>query len=614
MKCKRLIAGVGVIAAALALAGCENVANRSTIDRITPIPQLTQNAESTGKEETARGGAVAIHLDAQQRLVLATAKGYCAEPSPDALAAYVATLGVGATTPSTAEAAVSFANALQGSAASIGLRTQSITLMRDALYRMCEAANNGNLDDIHVANLLRRSQDLTAVILAVEQLTGAVAANQVILTPESSADASANLTANQQLLDKQRQTVQTHENAVEAAQNELVDAEATRDRAEAQYNIKKQAFDEAYDNAAAPDPAPADPPSADQPAAAAAGSPAGPVAASPSVEANRLSVLEAETEEAKSTLEKAEERVKGAEPHLALAQQRLEDAEEVLRAIETSRNVALTNVTSTTRSSGQFSSVEQRNKLDDKSTEAISKAVTKMVNTVVRKEYIRELCVSYVISDREFRQGKSKERQQLIAAVSREIDAATVAAGSAKTNYMSAAEGAITANKAHLSAIAAFDEAQSRANELSGVMKQENAEVLRLTNELRGLSEQSEGRAAEPAGESTQTSTAKARVEEDLRQTRADARQARAAASQAEAEARQAEANAYQTEVDLTTAKGKRDLARQVANEEKQQLEILRVRIDELVERADKALASKDVSSVAETICRRLILPPNSSE
>ena len=50
--------------------------------------------------------------------------------------------------------------------------------MRDAFYRICEASNNGNLNDLEVATLLRRSQDLTAVVLAVEQLTRGVSNGQ----------------------------------------------------------------------------------------------------------------------------------------------------------------------------------------------------------------------------------------------------------------------------------------------------------------------------------------------------------------------------------------------------------------------------------------------------
>lgn len=57
--------------------------------------------------------------------------------------------------------------------------------MRDALNRMCEAYGNGAIGEAQVVTLLNRSQDLTAVIFAVEQLTGAVTANQFAVTGSS---------------------------------------------------------------------------------------------------------------------------------------------------------------------------------------------------------------------------------------------------------------------------------------------------------------------------------------------------------------------------------------------------------------------------------------------
>jgi hypothetical protein len=170
-------------AIAVSLAGCANI---HTIDRVT---RLSSVAES-GK---------AIHLDAQQRLVIVRANSYCAEPSPDAMSAYASALGLGISDPT--KRAASLSNALGSSAASIGLRTQSITLMRDALYRMCEANANQAISGVSVEMILRRSQDLTAVIMAIEQLTGAVTANQAILSGSSGSSASASLMANQQLLD-----------------------------------------------------------------------------------------------------------------------------------------------------------------------------------------------------------------------------------------------------------------------------------------------------------------------------------------------------------------------------------------------------------------------------
>src|SRR6186713_3517140 len=89
----------------------------------------------------------AIHLDAQQRVVMVGRNGvYCAEPSPDAIAAYAQAAALGVSIPG--QGAGSGAGASQSDVASIGLRTQSITLMRDALYRLCEASANDTVSSI----------------------------------------------------------------------------------------------------------------------------------------------------------------------------------------------------------------------------------------------------------------------------------------------------------------------------------------------------------------------------------------------------------------------------------------------------------------------------------
>ena len=606
MKRTRFVAIVGVIVPSIVLASCQNSANRLTIERATPIPQLIQkDKQSNVEDKRAEGGAIAIHLDAQQRLVLVTARGYCAEPSPDALSAYVATLGLGAATPS--EAAASFASALQGSVASIGLRTQSITLMRDALYRMCEAANNGKLDELQVARFLRRSQDLTAVVLAIEQLTGVVAANQVILTPQSSADASANLVANQQLLDQARQTVETHKQAVKAAQDELAAAQLIRNNAKAENDNKQTAYKVANEKANASDTSPTNTPGS-PPQEPAPENPSQKPAAEGPKETDRLSQLEAEAKEAKSALETAEKLVKGAKSHLALVKQRLKDAEEVLKVIETSRNAALTNATSDTQSSGQFSSMQQRNKLDQGSTEAISKAVTKMVSEVLAKDDTAELCVSYVISDRALRQGQ----QQIMASADKEVASATIAAANARKTAVGAEKVVIAKDEAHLSAIAAFEAAQNRANILKNAAEKERLDVRQLNQqETPTVSNE-----VKSEGERTETSAEKTGVEEKLREAEAKAREAEAKAREAEAKAREAEAkarelevNARKAEIELATAEKLRDLAREAANEEKKELERLRARRDKLVQGATTVAASEKIGDLAKSICEQLLLP-----
>ena len=131
MRSKQTIAIAGSMLVALTLVGC---ATLQTVGRTTDIKD-----------------GIAIHLDAQQRLVLARADKYCAEPSPDALSAYVGSLGLGVSSPG--QGAASLVKSLQSATGSIGLRTQSITLMRDALYRMCEASNNGHLNELEVARI-----------------------------------------------------------------------------------------------------------------------------------------------------------------------------------------------------------------------------------------------------------------------------------------------------------------------------------------------------------------------------------------------------------------------------------------------------------------------------
>ncbi len=128
------------------------------------------NFKTIGRSTRLPGGGVAIHLDAAQRVVVASDQKYCAEPSPDAIKTFAATLGFELKGLSDEKAAKITAG-LQEYITGSGIRTQSTTLMRDALYRICEAYYNGKLKEASVLHLLARSQDLTAVVLAIEQLT-----------------------------------------------------------------------------------------------------------------------------------------------------------------------------------------------------------------------------------------------------------------------------------------------------------------------------------------------------------------------------------------------------------------------------------------------------------
>ena len=135
-----------------------------------------------------------LSLDAKQRLVLATYKGgksgnrkiVCAEPSPDAFSATSAsaaastaftfpTLLPGGQTgtdggqPGTSGSG-GIAAARSESAASIGMRTQTIQLLRDGLYRACEAYMNGAIDQHQYNIVLLNIDKLMITLLGVDAI------------------------------------------------------------------------------------------------------------------------------------------------------------------------------------------------------------------------------------------------------------------------------------------------------------------------------------------------------------------------------------------------------------------------------------------------------------
>ena len=288
---------------------------------------------------------MAIHLDAQQRLVLARAGTYCAEPSPDALASFAA--GLGLRLGKIGKRSAAFENVLQSSAASIGLRTQSITLMRDALYRVCEATANGVVGKVGAATLLARSQDLTAVVLAIEQLTGAVAPDPVILTSETTVSSSEILMANQELLEAAEMDVSQKLEA-------LVEAREKRDELKKTVKAKEEAVEKAQPNS------------------------------------DNVEDAKRELGDEKSKLDRAERKVE--------LQEKLH--EEAVRNRDTIRDIresALTRGIATASGFGEFGRAPiQRTQLDAQTTERVAAAIEEMVTQVLEKRYTLESCTALI--------------------------------------------------------------------------------------------------------------------------------------------------------------------------------------------------------------------------
>jgi hypothetical protein len=114
----------------------------------------------------------------------------CAEPSPDALTVIGVSAGLslsGAATDTTGNAGA----ALSENGAFVGLRTHSIQLLRDAMYRLCEGYASGAVSAATFQSMQRRYQSTMMGLIAIEQLTGPVVAAQAALTTNASALAGA---------------------------------------------------------------------------------------------------------------------------------------------------------------------------------------------------------------------------------------------------------------------------------------------------------------------------------------------------------------------------------------------------------------------------------------
>lgn len=324
-------------------------ANLNSIERRSYLP-------ADGKDE-----AIAVHLDAKQRVLVSHSSGvYCAEPNPDALSAASSGQGASASVPGTGAGALSLA--AQESAASIGLRTQSIQLQREIFYRLCEAYYNGGLSSVQLATLLGRNQDLTAVVLAVEQLTGAVTANQVILTGSAGATSTASLVSNQKALEAARAA----ETQAKERLDEAEKGEAEKKEALVLADAELKEAEKALEDGEAADPAP------------------------------KPSELE-ELRTAVTVKTAARDAAKGeAEKASALAKQaRLnhEDTTKVRSTIEATLESAMASAAANATGSGQFAVPAPRNELSKEATEAIADSVEAMVTAVLNKNDIIPTCL-----------------------------------------------------------------------------------------------------------------------------------------------------------------------------------------------------------------------------
>lgn len=191
----RRLGGALLSAAAVTMvAGC---ANMTSIYRTFDIGT---DASKDGKSARSEG----VLIDAQQRAIMKSpvrgpkgrAEGeppiICAEPSPDAISAFSASVAASASIPGVnTEADKAAASLAYGSAIAALQRGSTVQLLRDGLYRACEGYMNGSLTREEYVALFHKFADASVTLLAVESMSG----RGVISGPGAGAASSASAEA-----------------------------------------------------------------------------------------------------------------------------------------------------------------------------------------------------------------------------------------------------------------------------------------------------------------------------------------------------------------------------------------------------------------------------------
>ncbi|MEE2733676.1 MAG: hypothetical protein VYA55_22830 [Pseudomonadota bacterium] len=312
----------------------------------------------------------AVFVDAKQRGIYkfqvkdpqgnVTWEGVCAEPSPDAVSALAATLGVDLSINDKGQFGLS--QAISEGVSSIGLRTAAIEALRDIMYRNCEAYALGGVSSMGLETLQRRFQSTMVAILAIEQLTGAVRPPATIIVSNSKAgdaDAIVDLT-----------------NKTETARKSLVDAKEIEEKA-------KSEFDSATTKQ----------------------SDSGKKVGDGKAEYDRIKALATQTDEEKKKVAEYQALLKEDDANKKAteekkkeydtAQATTKERDQALKALDASRVAALTGGGSS-GNAGEIEKIAPRTALSDAAVKDIALAVTKIVETTVSLNYTSEVCTTLV--------------------------------------------------------------------------------------------------------------------------------------------------------------------------------------------------------------------------
>ena len=120
-------------------------------------------------------GMAGLSTDAKQRFIWAPSKTgsqfLCAEPSPDALSQLASAVALQAQVKTArVEGGFAYEKSFSETAKNIGKRTVSIQLLRDGLYRACEAFINGAIDAFGYSLILAQIDNVMIKLMALETL------------------------------------------------------------------------------------------------------------------------------------------------------------------------------------------------------------------------------------------------------------------------------------------------------------------------------------------------------------------------------------------------------------------------------------------------------------
>ncbi len=183
---------------------------------------------------------IAISVDARQRVLLSqlskdrptdpTYRRFCAEPSPDVFtvlgvsASGSGNLNLGGASPKDVSAALQAAFASSETGATIA-RTQTVTMLRDMMFRTCERYLSGAISSDEFPIIAARDQRIMVSILAIEQLTGSITPRALAITSGGNASTGYNPVEVVKLLTAAQAEVKAAEEDLGAKTKKLTDAD-----------------------------------------------------------------------------------------------------------------------------------------------------------------------------------------------------------------------------------------------------------------------------------------------------------------------------------------------------------------------------------------------------